>query len=25
MAAIYLPLRPVFRRWATSGTSGRNR
>lgn len=25
MAAIYLPLRPVFRRWATSGTSGRDR
>lgn len=25
MAAIYLPLRPVFRRWATSGTSDRDR
>ena len=25
MAAIYLPLRPVFRRWATSGASGRDR
>lgn len=25
LAAIYLPLRPIFRRWATSGTSDRDR
>jgi uncharacterized protein (DUF2062 family) len=25
LTAIYQPLRPVFRRWATSGTSGRDR
>ncbi len=25
LAAIYLPLRPIFRRWTTSGTSDRDR
>ncbi len=25
LAAVYLPLRPVFRRWVTSGTSDRDR